>query len=68
MDWIGTIAALAIVLALTATCGWLGARPPDPLRGPRLMPYRFLMLLGGAATVFLLIHLATLAGLRRERS
>ena len=28
--------------------GWIGARKPDPMRGPRLAPYRFLMLLFAA--------------------
>jgi len=67
MDWNRTLSALAIALSLTLICGWLGARPPDPARGPRLIPYRFLMLLGGAVVIFLLIHAAALAGLRPER-
>ena len=43
-------AALALA-ALAAFAGWRGARPPDPRRGPRLAPWRLLMLL--AATGFL---------------
>lgn len=55
--------ALALVFAgLTALFGWLGARSPDLMRGPRLLPYRFLMLGSAAFTVMLLVHLVNLAG------
>jgi hypothetical protein len=63
MGWTPTLAALAALIALALFCGWRGARPPDLVRGPRLIPYRFLMLLAGAAVVLLLIHVKTLAGL-----
>jgi hypothetical protein len=43
---------LAVALAaLAAFAGWRGARPPDPLRGPRLFPWRFVMLLAAAAAI-----------------
>ncbi len=59
---------LALVFAtLAALCGWLGARPPDPRRGPRLMPWRFLMLTFAAACFWMLIHLANLAGVATGR-
>ena len=41
--------------AAAALCGWRGARAPDPLRGPRLIPWRFLMVLAGAGAVLLLV-------------
>jgi hypothetical protein len=41
--------------AVAVLCGWRGAQPPDPLRGPRLIPWRFLMVLAGAGTVLLLV-------------
>jgi hypothetical protein len=63
MDWTPTIIALGLCFALAVTFGWLGARPPDPARGPRLIPYRFLMLLAGAGVLLLLIHVRSLAGL-----
>jgi len=47
---------LAAACAAVATlCGWRGARPPDPMRGPRLIPWRFLMVLAGAAAVLLFV-------------
>lgn len=45
--------------------GWRGARPPNVVKGPRMMPWRFLMLLSGAMTFFLLIHVTTLLGVQR---
>jgi len=55
-----TLAAAAIALALAILCGWLGARPPDPKRGPRLMPWRFLMLVSAAGVLAFLVHAANL--------
>lgn len=45
---IGLAAALA---ALAAFAGWRGARPPNPHRGPRLFPWRFVMLLAAACAI-----------------
>jgi hypothetical protein len=57
-----TAALAAAALGLSVFCGWRGARPPDPHRGPRLAPYRFLMLLFAAGFIVLLVHLVNLAG------
>ncbi len=64
--WITLGAALAAAL-LAALFGWLGARKPDPMRGPRLAPYRFLMLLFAAVVMMMLIHLINLAGFHTGR-
>ncbi len=47
-------------LALTILFGWLGARPARLTRGPRLMPWRFLMLAAFASMVALLVHIVNL--------
>ena len=52
-------------LALALLCGWLGARPPNPLKGPRMIPYRPIMVAATTMLVILLVHLATLLGLRQ---
>lgn len=65
MPLIPTLILLAVSLAAVVFTGWRGARPPDVMRGPRMMPWRFLMLLFGALTFFLLIHVATLFGIER---
>ncbi|MBV8681503.1 MAG: hypothetical protein JO111_01415 [Caulobacteraceae bacterium] len=60
MALIPTVVLAVCVLALTALFGWLGARPANPLRGPRLVPWRFLMLLAFLGLVLTLVHLAAL--------
>ena len=62
-----TLVLLGVALAVMVFCGWRGARPPDPFKGPRLMPWRFLMVGAAAIAMLLLIHLATLFGAERAR-
>ncbi|MEE2849817.1 MAG: hypothetical protein VX561_08110 [Pseudomonadota bacterium] len=60
-----TLVLLGVALAVMVFCGWRGARPPDPFKGPRLMPWRFLMVGAAAIAMLLLINLATLFGAER---
>jgi hypothetical protein len=62
-----TIAIALAAAALAALFGWLGARPFDPRKGPRLAPYRFLMLLCAAGVLIMLVHLVNLAGFTTGR-
>ena len=62
-----TLGAAALVATLAAACGWMGARPPDLRRGPRMAPWRFLMLLLAAGALLLLAHAAILLGVRTGR-
>ena len=62
-----TLAALAAAVALAALFGWLGARPPDPTRGPRMAPWRFLMVLCAAGVLLALVHLVNLLGVTTGR-
>jgi hypothetical protein len=48
---------LALCVALAILFGWLGARPLNLAKGPRLAPYRLLMLLSGAGAVGVATHL-----------
>ena len=57
-----TLALLAVFAAVSVFSGWRGARPPDLARGPRLIPWRPLMLAGVVICLFLVIHLINLAG------
>jgi hypothetical protein len=68
MDMTLTLATGAGLLGLAAFAGWRGARPPDPHRGPRLVPWRFLMLAAAACLLPILVHLAALLGLRNGQS
>ena len=63
MDLIITLALIAAAAGLAVLFGWLGARPPNPLKGPRLVPYRVLMIVCAAGVLVLLTHLAGLAGI-----
>jgi hypothetical protein len=62
-----TLALTAGLTALAAFCGWRGARQPDPLRGPRLVPWRLLMVLSAGGALPVLVHLVNLLGLRTGR-
>ncbi|WP_447910951.1 hypothetical protein [Brevundimonas bullata] len=57
-----TLILLVLASAVAVFSGWRGARPPDLFKGPRMIPWRFIMLVAGALAVLLLIHLASVLG------
>lgn len=62
MSMIPTLGLIASAVALAAFAGWRGARPWDPRRGVRMIPWRFIMVLAGAAVLLLVVHLGALLG------
>ncbi len=58
-----TLALLAGALITAVFCGWRGARPSNFLK-PRMVPWRFIMLLAGALAFLLMIHVGTLLGVQ----
>lgn len=65
---------LTLTLWLAAACmtaalfaGWRGARPPNPMRGPRLVPWRFLMTLAACGAMVFVVHLVNLLGVNTGR-
>jgi hypothetical protein len=62
MDMTLTLALTAAAVALAIFAGWRGARPWDPRRGVRMMPWRLIMLLAGAGVFILVIHMGALLG------
>jgi hypothetical protein len=58
-----TLALIAAAVALTVFAGWRGARPWDPRKGVRMIPWRIIMLLSATAVVILAVHLAALLGM-----
>jgi len=62
-----TTLLLAACVAAAVFAGWRGARPPDPMRGPRLAPWRFLMTLAACGALVFLVHLVNLLGLKTGR-
>lgn len=60
-----TLAAIALVVAVFS--GWMGARPPNPHKGPRLAPYRFIMVTSATVMMLLLVHVVNLMGVTTGR-
>jgi hypothetical protein len=67
VDWTITLALIGLFAGLAAAFGWLGARPPNLARGPRLIPYRFLMLLCAFGLIVMAAHAVNLAGIKTGR-
>lgn len=58
-----TLIALGAALALAVFAGWRGARPWNPAVGEvRMVPWRLIMVLAGAAVFVLAVHLGALLG------
>ena len=55
-----TLWLLAGLTAFGIFSGWRGAQLPNPHRGPRLVPWRFLMVMCAAADFMLLVHALSL--------
>ncbi len=55
-----TGALAALCLALAVFCGWRGARTSRPHAPPRMIPWRFLMLLAFTGMIAFLVHLVNL--------
>ncbi len=60
------IAALGFLTA-AVFCGWRGAQPWNPAKGPRMIPWRPLMLLSAFGLLIMLVHLANLMGVQTGR-
>lgn len=58
-----TLVLLAAFLALGVFAGWRGARPSQPHRGVRMIPWRLIMVTSAVAAFVLLVHVAALLGL-----
>jgi hypothetical protein len=54
--------AIGVLAVAAVLAGWRGARPPDPSRGPRLVPWRLIMLLCVALTIILILEAVRQAG------
>jgi hypothetical protein len=57
-----TLAIAAGLLAITVFAGWRGARPSNPLKGPRMIPWRMIMLLSAACLLPMIVHVLNLVG------
>jgi hypothetical protein len=57
-----TLAIAAGLLGLAVFAGWRGARPPNPLKGPRMIPWRLIMVTCAALLLPMLVHILNLVG------
>lgn len=62
-----TLSFAGAFATIAALSGWAGAQPPNPAKGPRLIPYRFLMVTCALATILCLVHAANLLGMHTGR-
>ena len=67
MELAPTVLILAVALLIAAGAGWMGARPPNLQRGPRLAPYRAIMAAAAVCALLMLVHLVNLAGVSTGR-
>jgi hypothetical protein len=62
MDLTATLTLAAACIALAIFAGWRGARPPNPHRGPRMIPWRAIMVGSVALSMPFLVHALNLLG------
>jgi hypothetical protein len=62
-----TMALCATLAAIALFAGWRGSKPPDVVKGPRMMPWRFIMVTCAAFALFLLVHIVNLLGVKTGR-
>jgi hypothetical protein len=67
MEFVPTALVFAAAAALAIFAGWRGAGPFDPRRGPRLAPWRLIMLTSAVVALTMLVHLVNLLGVKTGR-
>ena len=64
MDIATTLSGLIACVGMAVFSGWRGAQAPNPAKGPRLIPWRFLMVLTATVAVLFAAHALTLTGIK----
>lgn len=57
-----TLSLLAALAAMALFAGWRGSLPPNLVKGPRMIPWRAIMVVSAAGVAMVGVHLATLLG------
>ena len=59
----GLLFAIALAFAaLAGFAGWRGARPPNPMKGPRMIPWRPIMVVCATAAILCFATAERMAG------
>ena len=67
MGWTATLALTAACMVVIGFCAWRDSRPPDLVKGPRMAPYRPVMLVLVVVVVMLVVHMVNLLGVHTGR-
>jgi hypothetical protein len=59
-----TLFLMGLLTILALVCGWRSSIPWDPAKGPRMIPYRILMISSAGILMFLAAHALNLAGIQ----
>lgn len=62
-----TIALGLAGLGVTAFAAWRHGLPPDPAKGPRMIPWMLIVLVGATMTLVMVVHLVNLLGFKTGR-
>ena len=61
-----TVILASVSALLTFFFGYMGARPLDIRKGPRMVPWRFMMILTFTVCLFMVVHLLNLLGIQTK--
>ena len=64
MDLLTTAIIAVAALLFAVFCGWRGARPINVLKGPRMMPWRPLMMVSAVVALLMTAHILNLLGMK----
>jgi len=67
MDTKTTLSLLIGFMIAAGLFGWRGARPYNVQKGPRLIPWRPMMVASATAAIVLMVHLVNLLGVTTGR-
>ena len=62
-----TISIFTVLLVLAAFSGWRGGKPSNPAKGPRMAPWRLIMVTAAAGALFMAVHIVNLLGVKTGR-
>jgi hypothetical protein len=62
-----TLALAVAGLAVTAFAAWRHGRPPNPAKGPRMIPWILVLLTGATWTLVMVVHAVNLLGIQTGR-